>query len=554
MSMKKPTIELYDTTLRDGQQGEDVLFSVEDKIRICERLAEMGIAVIEGGWPGASPKDDAFFQQAKSLTLKKSRLAAFGSTRRAGSTPEKDTVIQGLLKAETPVITIFGKTWDLHVRDALGISLEENLELIDDSIRYLKQRVDTVYFDAEHFFDGFKGNPEYARKVLQTARGAGADALVLCDTNGGSLVSDVTDIMEEVSDVGGPFGIHCHNDSGLAVANTLAAVEAGAAQVQGTVNGIGERCGNANLISVIPNLRLKMGRDVGLDAKQMAKLTGLSRFVDEMTNRRPRKNQPFVGRSAFAHKGGIHVSAVLKNAETYEHIQPETVGNRQRVLVSDQSGKSNLQYKFQELGLQWLYGKGTAIGKLLAKAEKHEEEAGTRKLLKIIKEMEHQGYQYDGAEASFEILARKALGKIPEYFTLRGFRVIDERRKNKEGETELLISDASVKVEVGGQLEHTAAEGNGPVNALDTALRKALERFYPQLGELELVDFKVRILSSVGGTGAAVRVFVETSDGKTRWGTVGVSENIIAAAYQALVDAVTYKLLKDEVRAPKEIP
>ncbi|MEO5371422.1 MAG: citramalate synthase [Magnetococcus sp. DMHC-1] len=525
---------IYDTTLRDGSQSEDVLFSVEDKLRITERLDDLGVDVIEGGWPGSNPKDVEYFLQVRTLSLKNARVAAFGSTRRADTTTATDPVLQSLIRSATRVVTIFGKSWDLHVRKALEISLEANLELIFDSVRYLKQHVDTVYYDAEHFFDGFKADAEYALRTLQAAREGGADCLVLCDTNGGTLLHEIPAIMARAATVGAPLGIHCHNDSGLAVANTLMAVEHGAVHLQGTINGLGERCGNADLTTIIPNLALKMRKPLRMQTNQVQSLTAISRFVNEMANRPSQKNQPFVGASAFAHKGGIHVSAILKDSGTYEHITPESVGNRQRVLISEQAGRSNLFYKLKDFGLGDLDQKDPRIASLLSD----------------IKELEHKGYQFDGAEASFELRARRALGQVPDYFTLHGFRVIDERRERDvaEGGGIFLVSDASVKVSVGGHVEHTAAEGNGPVNALDMALRKALVRFYDNLREMSLIDFKVRIISE-GGTAAQVRVQIESKDQTDRWGTVGTSENIIAAAYQALVDAVVYKLYKDQTPA-----
>ncbi|MBF0154578.1 MAG: citramalate synthase [Magnetococcales bacterium] len=519
---------IYDTTLRDGAQSEDVSFSVADKLRITERLDDLGIDVIEGGWPGSNPKDVEYFLQVRHLRLKNARIAAFGSTRRADTTVATDPVLQSLLRAETSVVTIFGKSWNLHVRKALEISLEANLELIHESVSYLKRHVDTVYYDAEHFFDGFKADGAYALRTLQAARDGGADCLVLCDTNGGTSLHEIPVIIAQAATLGTPLGIHCHNDGGLAAANTLLAVQAGVVHVQGTINGLGERCGNADLTTVIPNLALKMRRPLRMQSAQVQSLTTISRFVNEMANRSSQKNQPFVGASAFAHKGGIHVSAILKDALTYEHITPESVGNRQRVLVSEQAGRSNLFYKLKKFGIDDLDQNDPRILQLLSD----------------IKELEHKGYQFDGAEASFELRARRALGQIPDYFTLQGFRVIDERREEADGN----ISDASVKVSVGGHVEHTAAEGRGPVNALDTALRKALTRFYANLREVTLSDFKVRIISD-GGTAAQVRVQIESRDQTDRWGTVGTSENIIAAAYQALVDAVVYKLYKDHTPA-----
>ncbi|MBF0453876.1 MAG: citramalate synthase [Magnetococcales bacterium] len=524
-----PLITLYDTTLRDGSQGEDVLFSVDDKVRITRRLDELGIPFIEGGWPGANPKDDAYFAKVRQLKLKNSRIAAFGSTRRAGVRAKDDKILQGLLAGETSVITLFGKTWDLHVTDALNISLEENLDLIFDSIRYLKSRVDTVFYDAEHFFDGYRANPDYGMKTLMAARDAGADTLILCETNGGRMIKDVVAGTQAALTLGVPIGIHTHNDSALAVANALAAVEVGATQVQGTINGIGERCGNADLTAVIPNLMLKMGKKTDIWPEQLINLTRLSRFVDEMVNRPPRKNQPFVGHSAFAHKGGIHVSAIRKNSDTYEHIRPELVGNRQRVLISEQAGKSNLVSKLEEFGITNLEEKDGHLKDLLAE----------------IKELESRGYQFDGAEASFELRARRALGQIPEFFKLQGFRVIDERRQRNGGDA-MVGAEATVKLIVAGRLVHLVGEGSGPVDSLHVALSRALEWYYPSINDIELVDFKVRILSGIG-TSAKVRVLIEWEDGNRRWGTVGVSDHIIAASYDAMVEALDYKLFIDGV-------
>ncbi|MBF0193581.1 MAG: citramalate synthase [Magnetococcales bacterium] len=520
-------ITIYDTTLRDGSQGEDILFSVEDKLRITRRLDELGVPFIEGGWPGANPKDDAYFREVRKLSLKNSRVSAFSSTQRAGVAVDKDKVLQGLLKAETGVVTIFGKSWDLHVTDALNISLEENLELIYNSIRYLKSRVDTVFYDAEHFFDGHRANPEYAIKTLLAARDGGADALVLCETNGGRLVDEVTKSTQEALKLGVEIGIHTHNDSGLAVANTLAAVGVGATHIQGTINGVGERCGNSDLTTVIPNIILKMGKKCDIWPKQLTSLTSVSRFVDEMLNRSPRENQPFVGNSAFAHKGGIHVSAVRKNSETYEHIRPQLVGNRQRVLVSEQAGKSNLLAKLSEFGITNL--------------DSHDSRLQT--LLSDVKDLESRGYQFDGADASFELRARRALGDVPEFFKLHGFRVIDERRQ-RNGDGPVVGAEATVKLEVASKIVHLVWEGSGPVDSLHGALCQALEWYYPTINDVKLVDFKVRILSGVG-TSARVRVLIEWQDGERRWGTVGVSEHIIAASYDAMVESLNYKLFID---------
>jgi 2-isopropylmalate synthase len=522
-------ITLYDTTLRDGSQGEDVLFSVEDKLQITKRLDELGIPFVEGGWPGANPKDDAYFTEVRRLHLKNCRVTAFASTRRPGVAVEKDKVLQGLLAAETGVVTIFGKSWDLHVTDALNISLAENLELIFDSIRYLKSRVDTVFYDAEHFFDGYHANPDYTIKTLEAAQDAGADTLVLCETNGGRLLKDVVRGTEAALELGVPIGIHTHNDSGLAVANALAAVEAGATHVQGTINGIGERCGNSDLTAVIPNLILKMGMKTDIWPEQLGHLTGMSRFVDEMINRSPQKNQPFVGHSAFAHKGGIHVSAIRKNSETYEHVRPELVGNRQRILISEQAGKSNLVVKLKEFGITDL----------------DSQDARLKSLLADIKELENRGFQFDGAEASFELRARRAMGEVPEFFKLQGFRVIDERRQRNDGGP-MVGAEATVKLSVAGNLVHLVGEGSGPVDSLHVALCRALEWYYPSINDIKLVDYKVRILSGIG-TSAKVRVLIEWQDGEERWGTVGVSEHIIAASYDAMVEALVYKLFVDGV-------
>ncbi|MBF0382781.1 MAG: citramalate synthase [Magnetococcales bacterium] len=526
-------ITIYDTTLRDGSQGEDILFSVEDKLRITKRLDELGVPFVEGGWPGANPKDDTYFREVRKLSLKNSRVSAFASTQRAGVAVEKDKVLQGLLAAETGVVTIFGKSWDLHVTDALNIPLEENLELIYNSIRFLKSRVDTVFYDAEHFFDGHRANPEYALKTLKAARDGGADALVLCETNGGRLVDEVVESTKAALELGVEIGIHTHNDSGLAVANTLAAVKAGATHVQGTINGVGERCGNSDLTTVIPNLIIKMGKKCDIWPEQLVNLTSVSRFVDEMLNRSPRKNQPFVGNSAFAHKGGIHVSAVRKNADTYEHIRPELVGNRQRVLVSEQAGKSNLLAKLSEFGINNLDSQDSRLQTLLAD----------------VKDLESRGYQFDGADASFELRARRALGDVPEFFKLQGFRVIDERRQ-RNGGGPIIGAEATVKLLVASKLVHLVWEGSGPVDSLHGALCQALEWYYPTINDVKLVDFKVRILSGIG-TSARVRVLIEWQDGERRWGTVGVSEHIIAASYDAMVEAIVYKLFIDGVTPVK---
>jgi len=517
-------IKLYDTTLRDGTQAEDISFSVEDKVRVACRLDDLGINYIEGGWPGSNPRDIEFFKSMRSQKLRNSTLVSFGSTRRAGVKAKDDANIKALLASKTPAITVFGKTWKLHVTKALRVSLEENLEMIFDSVKYLKSRTGAVFYDAEHFFDGYKEDPAYAVKTILAAQSAGADFIVLCDTNGGMLPFEVMSIMMELkSRVSAPIGIHAHNDSETAVANSLMAVREGARMVQGTINGFGERCGNANLCSIIPALKLKMNIDCVTD-ERLEKLRDTARFVYEIANLPHSKHQPYVGDSAFAHKGGIHVSAVLRSPLTYEHIRPELVGNRQRVLVSDLSGKSNIIYKAEEYGID-----------IKSNAEV------IQRALHDLKVMEMQGFQYEGAEASFELLIQKALKKKAKYFKLLGFRVIDE--KKREGEPP--FSEATIKLEVDGMVEHTAAEGSGPVNAIDAALRKALERFYPGIREVKLLDFKVRVLGGLGGTAAKVRVLVESGDGMDKWGTVGVSENVIEASWQALVDSLEYKLFKD---------
>jgi 2-isopropylmalate synthase len=522
-------IEIYDTTLRDGCQAEDIAFTVEDKLRIAERLDAFGVSYIEGGWPGSNPRDEAFFEAAKQLALTHARLAAFGSTRRVGVKPSDDANLKMLLRAETPVVTIFGKTWELHVRDDLRISKQQNLEIIFDSIEFLKRHVDTVIFDAEHFFDGFRHGPEFALECCRAAADAGANLVCLCETNGGRLPHEVAAAVDAVrAAISTPLGIHCHNDSELAVANSLIAVQHGATQVQGTINGIGERCGNANLCSVVANLQLKMSYKV-VSAAQLRHLRELSHFVYELANVEPNKRQPFVGLSAFAHKGGIHVAAVQKNPETYEHLNPELVGNRQRVLVSDLSGRGNILYKANQFGVD---------------LDVHNPKV--RHVLSELKELENRGFQFEGAEASFELLMHKGLnGKKARNFRLIGFRVIDEKRS----EDEEPLAEATIMIEgPDGGVEHTAAQGNGPVNALDTALRKALVKFYPQIEEVKLLDYKVRVLGSGEGTGALVRVLIESGDGHARWGTVGVSHNVIEASWQALVDSIDYKLHLDRKR------
>jgi 2-isopropylmalate synthase len=526
-------IQLYDTTLRDGCQAEDVSLTLGDKLRVAELLDELGIQVVEGGWPGSNPRDEEFFRAAKKLRLRHARIAAFGSTKRPGSRASEDRNLQLCVRAETPVITIVGKTWDLHVREDLRIALKANLEVIGDSITYLKRHADEVVFDAEHFFDGFAANPEYALACLAAAADAGADWLCLCDTRGGSLPATVGTAVTAARAAlpKAALGIHCHNDGELAVANSLEAIVRGCTQVQGTVNGFGERCGNANLVSIIPALQLKHGIPC-VTAAQLRKLAEVSRTVYELANLEPQKRQPYVGQSAFAHKGGLHVAAVQKRAETYEHIDPAIVGNAQRVLVSDLAGRSNLIAKAAEFGID-LSSDAPVV----------------RTLLQELKELEAKGYAFEGAEGSFELLMRKALdGERAEFFHLIGFRVIDEKRHADEPP----IAEATIQLQgPDGRIEHTAAQGNGPVHALDQALRKALSKFYPEVDEIRLHDYKVRVLGSSEGTAALVRVLIESGDDERRWTTVGVSHNVIEASWHALVDSVDYKLHRSRRPAVK---
>ena len=498
-------------------------------MRIAKKLDELGVHYIEGGWPGSNPKDMEFFRRVKKLKLENSEIVAFGSTRRAKNRVEKDKNIKFLLDSSVSTVCIFGKTWDLHVRDALRITLEKNLKLIYESIEYLKSKGKRVFYDAEHFFDAFKSNPEYALQTLEVAQEAGADTIVLCDTNGGALPYEIQQIFEKVKKrIKTKLGIHAHNDTETAVANTIMAVRMGARQVQGTINGYGERCGNANLCSIIPILKLKLGIDCISD-EQLKKLTEVSRFVSEVANLAHPNNLPYVGRSAFAHKGGVHVSAVLRNPETYEHIDPSLVGNRRRILVSELSGRSTILHKAKEFGIEL------------------KDENDVEKIIALLKKLENEGYQFEGAEASFELLMKKALGEYRPFFDLEGFRVIVDTRGDGK-----IISEATVKVKVDGKIEHTAAEGKGPVNALDNALRKALEEFYPILKEIKLTDYKVRVLEGEKGTGAKVRVLILSSDGEKNWATIGVSENIIEASWQALAESIEYKLMKEMFNNNKE--
>ncbi|MBP7653477.1 citramalate synthase [Candidatus Dependentiae bacterium] len=519
--MKK--ILIFDTTLRDGSQGEYVSFTKEDKLKICEMLDDLGLHYIEGGWPGSNPKDMEFFQEARKIEFKNSKLTAFGSTAHPkNKNVKEDKNLQELIRSKAPVITIFGKSWDFHVTQALKIGLNENLRLIEDSVFFLKDNKREVIFDAEHFFDGYCANPEYALKALEAAQKGGADYITLCETNGGMLSHKIFEIVSIVCKfMRVPIGIHCHNDSGCGVANSLEAIRAGAVLVQGTINGLGERCGNANLCSIIPNLKFKMNYNC-ISSVNIKKITNVARTISELANLSHDERQPYVGNSAFAHKGGIHVSAIEKNSKTYEHIEPELVGNHRRVLISELSGKSNILYKAKN----WKY-------------EIEKEGKDLKPILEQIKELENSGFQFESAEASFEILMLKGLGKFEQLFKVIGFRVINERLG--DGPTRC---EATIKVEVNGKVEHTASDGNGPVNALDNALRKALMKFYPQILNIELTDYKVRVLEGIAGTSAIVRVLIESSDDKNKWGTVGVSENIVKASLDALIDSISFYLMK----------
>lgn len=515
-------IELFDTTLRDGTQGEGVSLSVQDKLLIAQKLDEFGIDIIEGGWPSSNPRDEEFFRLIRDVRLTRARMCAFGSTARFPDKVESDPNLNGLLKAETPVISIFGKTWRFHSEKSLGLTDEQNEELIFKSVQFLKSHGRHVVFDAEHFFDGYKDDPEFAKKMLRAAMQGGADCLALCDTNGGTLPNEVMEIVKGVMSIATiPVGIHAHNDGDLAVANSLAAVLAGATQVQGTMNGMGERCGNANLVSIIPNLILKLKRQTTREVN-LEKLTSLSKYINEVTNLTPNTRAPFVGKSAFAHKGGIHVSAVLKDSLMYEHIDPAVVGNKQRVLVSDLAGQSNVRYKASELGINIDNNPDIA-----------------KKIVNRIKALEHQGYQFEGAEASFELILRDELGEFQPFFN-----VLDSTIHTEYGREVHNKAQAILKIEVNGEVEHTAADGDGPVNAMDRAMRKALVRFYPEVAQIKLVDYKVRVLEEKQGTYAKVRVLIESSDGLQTWSTVGVSTNVIEASWQALRDSVSYKLFK----------
>jgi len=516
-------VKLFDTTLRDGAQTDGISFSVEDKIKIAKLLDDIGIHYIEGGWPLSNPKDIEFFQKMKSIKLKNAKLVAFGSTARPNIPVEMDTNLLALLDAETKVVAIFGKTWDFHVKNALKITLEENLKLIEQSVRFLKSKKREVIFDAEHFFDGYKNNKSYAIACIKAAVKGGADVVALCDTNGGSLAFEVQKIVKEVKKkVKVTLGVHMHNDSECAVSASCMAVYCGATHVQGTVNGYGERCGNANLCSIIPILKLKLGINC-ISSSNLKKLTEVSRHVSEIANLPQSGRQSFVGRSAFSHKAGIHVNAILKHPATYEHIEPALVGNERHLPVSELSGVSTLIYKAKEFGVDLSHDKEKA-----------------KEILSMLKDMEHQGYQYEEGDASFELFVRKALGLYKPFFKLEGFRTMSDTKES--GKTTI---EASIKIKVGEKVIHETAEGDGPVNALDSALRKALNDIYPAIKNIKLTDYKVRVLDSADGTAAKVRVIIESSDEEKSWGTVGVSTNIIEASWLALVDSIEYKLMSE---------
>jgi len=518
-------VEIYDTTLRDGTQGEGISYSVTDKIRIAEELDNLGVHYIEGGWPGSNPKDMEFYHKVRGISFKNSQIVAFSSTRRSAIKARDDANLKALLESQAKIVTIFGKTWDLHVKDVLKTTLDENLEMIQDTVSFLVSQGLVVFYDAEHFFDAYRANKDYSLKCLLTAQQAGAKEIVLCDTNGGNITSEIYRITKEVHrDITVGLGIHCHNDAGLAVANSIAAVEAGCDMVQGTINGYGERCGNADLIPIIANLKLKLGVNCISDEK-LKDLTHISYFISEISNMKERNDQPYVGTSAFAHKGGVHINAVMKNPQTYEHIDPVLVGNERRILVSELGGKTGVLIRAKALKLD------------LAK-----DDPQTKKILKLLQDLEHKGYHFEAADASFELLIKRALKQYKKFFELEGFRVVIEKRSDKK-----VTSEAIIKIKVKGTKEHTAAEGDGPVNALDNALRKALKDFYPTLSKMHLSDFKVRVLNEKAGTAAKVRVLIESQDEDNIWSTIGVSENIIEASWQALLDSVEYKLLKDKI-------
>lgn len=521
------SVKIYDTTLRDGNQARNISLSLDDKLNITEKLDQLGIHYIEGGWPNATnPIDLEFYKEVRKLSLKTAKIAAFGSTRRPGNTVDKDETLRYLIETEAPVLTIFGKSWDLHVTRVIRCPLDENVRMIGESVAYLKKHCEEVIYDAEHFFDGYKNNPDYAMETLRAAVEGGADCIVLCDTNGGCLPMDYEAIVRKVAQVFPltQIGVHNHNDSGCAVANSVVGVAAGAVHVQGTINGYGERCGNGNLCTIIPNLEMKMGcHCIGRENLKM--LTEVSRFVDDIANVHSDSRLPYVGHSAFAHKGGMHIDGVLKVSESFEHINPETVGNARIYVLSSQSGGSTVVKKLEQFF-----------------PDIDKRDPRIKDLLLKVKDMEADGYQFDAADGSFKLLAKRALGLFKEPFTFTGFRVIEEKRG-----TEVSLSEATIKVHRDGEEVHTAADGDGPVSAIDNAFRKALQQFYPQLQDVRLVDYKVLVINGKSGTSAKVRVLIQSTDGKDHWGTVGVSENIIEASWIALIDSFQYKLMKDGI-------
>ncbi len=512
-------VKLYDTTLRDGSQREGISFSVEDKLKIAQRLDQFGIHYIEGGWPGSNPKDAAFFERVRDIQFQNAKIAAFGATRYKGIQPKDDANIQALEAAQTPVVTLVGKSWDLHVTEVLEAECDENLAMIYDSVAYFKDKGKEVIYDAEHFFDGYKANPTYAVETLQAAASGGADMIVLCDTNGGVMPWEIEEIFRTVSaQVPTQLGIHAHNDSGVGVANTLAAVRAGAVHIQGTINGYGERVGNADLCSIIPDLQIKMGVRCVSD-QNLASLTELSYFVSETANLLHNRHAPFVGESAFAHKGGIHVAAILKNEDSYQHIDPALVGNQRRTIVSELAGRGNVVDRSREIGL-------------------NVDSTQASQVITDIKNLEAQGFTFESAEGSVNLMLQRLQADYTPPFELVDFMVLVEHRQGRG-----ILAEATVKVRVGERILHTAAEGNGPVNALDAALRKALENVYPEISKIRLSDYKVRILDSENGTGSQVRVLIDTKNGTHRWGTVGASSNIIEASWRALADSMEYALI-----------
>jgi 2-isopropylmalate synthase len=529
MNKAIPQVLLYDTTLRDGNQALGLSLSLNDKLRIAQKLDELGMHYIEGGWPNPTNTiDTEFYIKIKKLKLN-ARIAAFGSTRRPGCDCSSDLFLKMLVDTQAPVATIFGKSWDLHVKQVINTTLDENIAMIGESIAFLKKHMEEVIYDAEHFFDGFKANPEYALKTLVAAQQAGVDTIVLCDTNGGTLPDELLTIFKTVkTQIATPLGVHLHNDSGCAEASTCLAVLEGAVHIQGTINGLGERCGNANLCTIIPNLQLKRGYKL-ISEQQLKMLTTTSVFVTEISNVTPNVRLPYVGEAAFSHKAGAHADGVRKARQSFEHVSPETIGNQRQFVVSDQAGTSTI--------LEKLSGFRDGLDK---------KDPDVKKLLMRIKELESKGYQFEAADASFELIAREILGQFKEPFKVIGYRVIEEQRENGD-----LFSEATIKIQEYDQFEHTAAEGGGPVNALDNALRKALIKFYPSLKDVKLEDFKVRVLDGKDGTGAKVRVLIESSDGHSRWGTIGVSSNIIEASWLALIDSMKFKLMKDSVANKK---